>query len=97
MEERDYFFHGVTTDHRRFTLCARENGDFMNVTIALCSHKDNFCKKIGRDISRGRLEKARNFNTIPRSGQQPGRTLFLYGRNCNNTSAEGLIREFWDL
>jgi len=60
MEPKMYFFHGITKDKRRFTICGVENGGIMNISCALCSLKDNFSRKIGRCISLGRINKMKN-------------------------------------
>lgn len=58
MEDRILFFHGVTSDNRRFTVAgvSNDNNRFnLRLSFSLCSGKDIFCKRIGRIIAKGRL------------------------------------------
>lgn len=52
-----YYFHGKTVDNCRFTISAKiqEEGDLLILGASICSHKDNFSRKIGRTISEGRI------------------------------------------
>ena len=40
------------------TVCYSPEGDKAKVSLSLCSLKDHFCKRTGRNISRGRLPEA---------------------------------------
>lgn len=56
----EVYTHSKTLDGRRFTLCASvKEIDAKTCSIefglAICNEKDNFCKKIGRQISLGRI------------------------------------------
>ena len=66
--DRDYqpthsgFFRDVVCGKGGRTLAFRVKEDTDNILFAVgyaqCSPKDNFCKRIGRAIAEGRLEKA---------------------------------------
>ena len=50
------FFHGKTTDGKRFTIAGKPNANGFTVAASLCSKNDLFVKKIGRAKAAGRLE-----------------------------------------
>ena len=56
---KTFFFHGITKDKHRFTLCGKEGKSFkwFICSISICSKNDIFVKKIGRNIAEGRLNK----------------------------------------
>ena len=49
------YFHGKTTDGRRFTLAGIYDGDKLKLGLSLCSKKDCFVKKTGRAKALGRI------------------------------------------
>jgi len=58
-----YYFHEKTVDGNKFTVSAYiDKNENVIISVALCSKKDNFCRKIGRSVSSGRLVKF--INTI---------------------------------
>ena len=53
---KTYYLHSTTKSGHRFTLAARNNEDnVIFIGIAVCSKKDKFCKKVGRNIAEIRL------------------------------------------
>lgn len=60
-----YYRRGYTSDEARFTLAARKEDKQMIMAASLCSYKDNFCKKKGRDIATGRLKKQKHILKTP--------------------------------
>lgn len=54
---RDVDFAGKVTNTGGATFAFVQNGDSWLYSVARCSWRDNFSKKIGRDIAIGRLEK----------------------------------------
>jgi hypothetical protein len=56
------YYHGVTSDGRRFTLAGELLADEadLNLGIAICGTKENFIKKVGRIKAEGRL-KSHNY------------------------------------
>jgi hypothetical protein len=54
---RTMFYHGVTTDNRRFTVSGTPSKDFMTLKlgVAICGEKELFCRKTGRIKSESRL------------------------------------------
>lgn len=53
-------FTEITNEPRSkggLTLCTITCGDQAITAVAACSHSDNFCYKLGRDISLGRAMK----------------------------------------
>lgn len=68
---RTYFFH-VREWHRGNillnagkTFAARIVGDKIHYTCASCSHRDHFCKRIGRMVAEGRLNKGKEVFVYP--------------------------------
>jgi len=61
MEKKVLFYHGKTTDGRRFTVAGKFDGKdkdaHINIGIALCSEKDQFVKKLGRIKAEGRMNQ----------------------------------------
>jgi len=51
------FYHGVTTDNRRFTIAGKLSDDFksLKLGIAICGAKELFVKKLGRIKAESRL------------------------------------------
>lgn len=70
MTDKTYFHHIRTGLKRPTTVAYRVNGTQVVYNYAQCSDKDHFCKKVGRDVSSGRLSKGEgkfiNFTTAPR-------------------------------
>lgn len=98
------FYHGKTRDSRYFTLAGRaflaktKKAGFV-VSVSLCSEKDPFTKKIGRNIAKGRLQKGVNCITMPREldlkKDRNGRlTIVTLGRNLDTGPAEEIKKEF---
>jgi hypothetical protein len=54
------FFHGLTTDSRRFTVSGKieEDGNTLAIGIAICGAKERFVRKTGRIKSESRLNGA---------------------------------------
>lgn len=58
---REFNIDGVPLPNGGSTLAflriaqTEDRGDMYHVSQALCSHRDNFCKKIGRSVATGRL------------------------------------------
>lgn len=66
MENKIYFYHGTTTDGRRFTLAGRyeipsDNHAELIIGLSICSKRDQFIKKLGRVRSQGRSLSNDNF------------------------------------
>jgi len=61
IEDKVYFLHIPEHYNRRGTIAGVINGDALYIGVALCSHEDQFCKKIGRYISEGRARKTSMF------------------------------------
>ena len=58
MDDKVYYFHYrfYTTGWRAFTFAIRKNANsHIEIGTAMCSPKDQFCRKIGREIALGRL------------------------------------------
>ena len=89
-----YYFHGRLVTGERFTICSSPNGQKTTVAIALCSDKDNFCRRIGRNISRGRIEKGKNCISIRNDKRSPIRTVVEYGSALCSLSASELMERF---
>ena len=54
-----YYYYKDPDDKRRITVCLLEQGgNIVSRGIAICSEFDNFCRKRGRAIARGRSMKA---------------------------------------
>jgi hypothetical protein len=69
--ERTLFYHGTTTDGRKFTIAGKyvdlcninfidpksksDDIDCINFGLSLCSKNDQFNKKIGRNKAEGRM------------------------------------------
>lgn len=45
------------------TVCLLRTGNLLSRGVAICSDKDNPCKKTGRDIAKGRAEQAVFYGT----------------------------------
>jgi len=54
---KPYFIHSKTKSGKRFTAAGNYIGNKIEIGYALCGNKDQFCKKIGRDIAEGRAKK----------------------------------------
>jgi len=54
------FFHGLTTDSRRFTVSGKieEDDTILKVGIAICGARERFVRKTGRIKSESRLNGA---------------------------------------
>lgn len=99
-----YFYHGKTRDKRRFTLGGRLGRDNpgqsesrwkMHVSVAICGRKDNFSKKIGRDISMGRILKGKNNVTIDASDPRSSiKAFFNAGKSFEKTTTGDLKQYF---
>ena len=60
MKSRFYHYHFKDNSHVTCCNLEDEKLNVMATGYAICSPKDNFCKKRGRDISEGRALKAYN-------------------------------------
>ena len=51
------FYHGVTTDNRRFTIAGTFSNDFVTLKlgVAICGTKELFEKRVGRIKAESRL------------------------------------------
>lgn len=54
--EKIMYYHGRTSDNRRFTLAGVPEGEKLVLGLSLCSAKDNFVRKTGRDKALGRVK-----------------------------------------
>ena len=65
---KTYYLHSKTDGGRRFTVAGlveqQKDCYVVNGGVALCSQKDQFIKRIGRDIASGRARKNKNFVKI---------------------------------
>jgi hypothetical protein len=52
---KTYYLHAKTKRGRHFTLAAKEKGSELVIGHALCSAKDQFCKRKGRAMAEGRI------------------------------------------
>jgi hypothetical protein len=86
--ENVLFFHGTTVDDQRFTIAGlyctekrilRKSKNFLKLSIALCSPKDTFAKKVGRAKAEGRLysNKTTGKTVIPVSTTDLGVKTFI--------------------
>jgi len=55
--EEDFIIHDVWDDGRTATIIRLKNSKEAHVGMAICSTKDQFCKRTGRVIARGRALK----------------------------------------
>jgi len=95
MRDQIFFVHGGTWDLRKFTLAAiRTSKNHLCISASLCSHNDNFCKKIGRDIASGRLNKNKHIvNYVFNSNKlSPIQALITYANQM--TTSVKFIKEF---
>ena len=44
------FIHSTTKSGRRFTIAGVPDGNKLKIGMSICNPKDQFCKKIGRNI-----------------------------------------------
>lgn len=56
------YFHGKTVDGTRYTVSGVIKDDDLHMGIAICSHNDQFSRKIGRTISTGRVLNQKDNN-----------------------------------
>jgi len=49
-----YYFHGKTIDNIRFTIAGKCSNELI-LGVSICSLKDRFEKKLGRNKSKGRM------------------------------------------
>jgi hypothetical protein len=93
----ELFFHGKTKDNRRFTICALVNGGGLRISAAICSAKDNFSRKIGRNISKGRLAKSKHILDVWLDDiKEPIKTLVKEGTGLNSKTSDEFL-EIFDL
>jgi len=77
------FYHYHFEDNSHITCCNLEEEKFNVVATgyAICSPKDNFCRKRGRDIAEGRALKAYNnvktTNPILRGSTKAAQALYI--------------------
>ena len=57
MKDETLFFHGTSSDGKRFTIAAKfkAEADDLLLGIAICGETDQFVKKVGRNKAEGRL------------------------------------------
>lgn len=58
-ESRIYFWHPHIYGGRA-TIALQANGSLIEVGVAFCSPRDQFCKRFGRAIAEGRMQKERS-------------------------------------
>ena len=53
------YFHILDKTGRKTGTMAisQDKSHIYNISASLCSKKDSFCRKLGRDITRGRIER----------------------------------------
>lgn len=64
MPEKTYYQHFRTDLLRPTTVAYRVEGSNVIYTKAVCGPKDQFCRKIGRDIATGRLNKGHEVDSV---------------------------------
>jgi hypothetical protein len=75
----EMFYHSSPTNtDRRFTVCGIINGDTINIGASLCSPKDNFNKKLGRKIARGRATSKPIMSIKIDPALGPGKTFLQF-------------------
>lgn len=76
------YYHGLTSDGRRFTLAGQSivDGMGLNLGIAICGTKENFIKKVGRIKAEGRL-----------SSNSGGRKVWPLHTSCNGLEISVLM------
>lgn len=86
------YYHGTTKSGSRFTVAVTQTGEAVKAAVALCGPKDNFCRKIGRDIARGRLEKDKKAVFVGRQTEVVSR------KNIHRTACEfgKTLRQYYD-
>jgi len=57
MKEIKGFIHSKDKEGNKFTVAYSLENSILTIGLAICSHKDQFCKKIGRAIAGGRMIK----------------------------------------
>jgi len=55
------FIHSITKSGRRFTICGLPDGDKLKIGLAICNPRDQFCKRIGRNIAEGRANNTKYY------------------------------------
>ena len=55
------YFHGKTVDGCRYTISGVVKDDDLHLGVAICSDKQQFRKKRGREISTGRVLNQRSY------------------------------------
>ena len=72
---KTYYLHSKTDGGRRFTVAGlveqQKDCYVVNGGVALCSGKDQFVKRIGRDIASGRARKKQNFVKVFKREPEP--------------------------
>lgn len=61
---KEFIFHGKNKDNRRFTVvgyCDEAQPNSVKFGVAVCSKKDNFCKKTGRLLATQRANSEDKF------------------------------------
>ena len=61
MDEHVYYFHGQLADKTRYTIAGAYDSNGLKLGFAICSEKDQFCKKTGRIKAKGKLLSASDF------------------------------------
>lgn len=64
METKTYYQHFRNELLRPTTVAYRVEGINVIFTKAVCGPKDQFCRKIGRDIATGRLNKGHDVDAV---------------------------------
>lgn len=94
MKTNELFFHGRTTDGRRFTICGLIKRGRIRVSASLCSFNDNFCRKIGREIAKGRLAKQKAYTKVKCDKREPIKSFVEYGTQLSRLSSPEFLTTF---
>lgn len=71
----EFYFH--TKQSPRVTISARVDGETMCFSAARCGKRDQFCRKTGRLIASGRLQKNKCIRTLTVPDNADTRQLFV--------------------
>ena len=94
MKQTEFYYHGETVDNHRFTLCAKPKGNYFSVAASICSKNDNFCRKIGREISKGRLHKGVHFLIKTRMNRSTVKALVNFGVSMRDLAFNEFKEQF---
>ena len=90
------FFHGKTTDNRRFTTAGTIIKDELHLGLSLCSERDIFIKAKGRAKAEGRMKS--NWTIIPGEDtdnyQPKGKQIYTFKDEIVPTSFINSVSHF---